>query len=528
MFLNSIRWRLQLWHGLLLVLVLAGFGLTAYQLQRANQLERIDQDLQLRVAILGGVMRRAEGPHMLPGHPPNGPEPEPRPGFAEPPGELPGPPPEQRDPKGFRPMPPPPALRLSARDLSLFDGATSNSFYYVMWARDGRRLGSSESAPSNVPPPGDRSSLSQSLPDRPTLAPGRGPGTARMRGTLRELIHFMPPGECILVGRDIRSELGDLRRFAALLLGAGGAVLCLGLAGGWWLSTRAIRPIRDISATAAKISTGDLSQRIPAADTDNELGQLASVLNSTFARLEAAFSQQARFTSDAAHELRTPVSVMLTQTQSALAREREATEYRQTLEACQRAAQRMRRLIESLLELARLDAGQEPIKQAPVDFSQLATDCIELVRPLAAERGIAIHPQLSRAECIGDADRLALVITNLLTNAVHYNKDGGEIRVVVQPDAPTPGARLTVTDNGVGISAEDVPRIFERFWRADKSRSHAQGRTGLGLSIAKHIVDAHGGSIEIQTAPGQGSTFTVHLPRAVAFTPQHRGNVPAV
>src|SRR5207245_2533484 len=123
---------------------------------------------------------------------------------------------------------------------------------------------------------------------------------------------------------------------------------------------RAIRPIKEISATASRISGGDLSQRIPADDTDNELGQLANVLNSTFARLESIFAQQARFTADAAHELRTPVSVMLTQTQSALTRDREAVEYRETVEACQRAAQRMRRLIESLLELARLDADQEP------------------------------------------------------------------------------------------------------------------------------------------------------------------------
>src|SRR5207249_8254753 len=119
-----------------------------------------------------------------------------------------------------------------------------------------------------------------------------------------------------------------------------------------------------------------------------------SVLNSTFARLEANFAQQARFTSDAAHELRTPVSVMLTQTQSALTRERPAPEYRETLEACQRAAQRMRRLIESLLELARLDAGQNPSRSAPVELAQLTNDCIELIRPLAAERRITIDADL--------------------------------------------------------------------------------------------------------------------------------------
>ena len=160
-------------------------------------------------------------------------------------------------------------------------------------------------------------------------------------------------------------------------------MLVLGLAGGWWVATRAIRPIEAISATAVKIAGGDLSQRINAADTDSELGRLAGVLNSTFARLEAAFAQQARFTSDASHELRTPVSVILSQTQTALSRERPAAEYREALEACQRAAQRMRNLTESLLELARLDAGQEPMKQERFDLLRVARECVEMVRPLA-------------------------------------------------------------------------------------------------------------------------------------------------
>ncbi|HEX5398329.1 MAG TPA: histidine kinase dimerization/phospho-acceptor domain-containing protein, partial [Verrucomicrobiae bacterium] len=139
--------------------------------------------------------------------------------------------------------------------------------------------------------------------------------------------------------------------------GFGAIILVFGLAGGGWFVSRAMRPIENISSAATKISAGDLSQRINLAETESELGQLAAVLNSTFARLDAAFAQQKQFASDAAHELRTPVSVILTQTQTALTRERAAAEYRETVEACQRAAQRMRKLIRALLELARLDAG---------------------------------------------------------------------------------------------------------------------------------------------------------------------------
>ncbi|MFZ0828070.1 MAG: ATP-binding protein [Verrucomicrobiia bacterium] len=282
----------------------------------------------------------------------------------------------------------------------------------------------------------------------------------------------------------------------------------MGLYVGWRVADRAIKPVENISATAIKISAGDLSQRINVAETESELGQLAGVLNSTFARLEAAFAQQQQFTADAAHELRTPVSVMLTQTQTALGRERSASEYRETLEACQRATQRMRRLIESLLELARLDAGQEPMKRLQFDLSKMALDCVELIRPLADERGLKVHCELPSLECHGDAERLAQVITNLLANAVQYNKANGEVRI----SAKLQGSMilLAVSDTGEGIAAADLPRVFERFYRADQSRW--SGQTGLGLAISKGIVEAHGGTIEVSSQPDVGTTFSVRLP----------------
>jgi len=311
------------------------------------------------------------------------------------------------------------------------------------------------------------------------------------------------------VGRSIVPELANLREFGWWLTGLGGVVLVFGLAGGWWLATRAIRPIEDISSAAVKISRGDLSHRINVANIDNELGHLGDVLNSTFERLEAAFTQQAEFTSNASHELRTPVAVMLTQTQTALSRERPAAEYREALEACQCAARRMRGLIESLLELARLDAGQESMKRAPFDLARTAADCIDLVRPLALERHIAIQSELSPAECSGDSERIGQVITNLLTNAIHYNKNGGEVRVTTQ--RRNNSIILTVADTGQGISAEELPHVFKRFYRSDKARSGAISRTGLGLAISKAIVENHGGAIEVTSRLGAGTTFTLRL-----------------
>lgn len=499
MIFKSIRWRLQIWYGVILMAVLAGFGLTSFQLERGRQFRRIDEELQRRVGALANVIRQPPGRERGPGErPPGRPPPrenQPPPGhpFGEGPPEF---------------MPRPPAdFRLPPQLATLFDESDTNAFYYVLWSRDGRELARSANLPAEVPPPRRAPSLSEP-PAVPSQRPN--PQPPRMRGVFREAFIVTPPGEIVLVGRSIAPEQGDLWLAAWRLVGVGGGVLLLGLAGGWWIATRAIRPIEDISATATKIAAGDLSQRISAAGTDSELGRLASVLNSTFARLEAAFAQQARFTADAAHELRTPVSVMLTQTQATLTRERDAAEYRETVEACQRAAQRMRRLTESLLELARLDAGQETLKRVRLDLGSTVRDCVELIRPLADERGVTIHCDLPALECEGDPERLAQVVTNLLANAVQYNRAHGEVRVTAEQHGGT--AVLSVTDAGWGISPDDVFHVFERFFRADKSRTGSSGHTGLGLAISKAIVEAHGGTIEVSSQPDIGTTFTIRLP----------------
>jgi heavy metal sensor kinase len=510
MIFNSIRWRLQAWHGLILVVVLTGFGLTAYQVARDNQLRRIDQDLDQRLMALLRPQPPDRRPERLPDQPPDGP--------LEPPSGQP-----HNEPRND--------LRFGSADFLLtvreavqrggaLEANQTNTFYYILWQEDHSILARSPGAPDNVPAP-ERVGLAEPRTPQSHDAFEKGPPgspgpaarpEARTRGQMRELFRFLPRGQCVLVGRSLAPDLAAMRRLAFWLVAAGASVLVLGLAGGWWVATRAIRPIEAISTTAVKIAGGDLSQRINAADTDSELGRLAGVLNSTFARLEAAFTQQARFTSDASHELRTPVSVILSQTQTALSRERPSPEYREALEACQRAARRMKNLTESLLELARLDAGQEPMKQERFDLLRIANECIDMVRPLAAERGIQIHCEVAAIECLGDAGRIGQVVTNLLTNAIHFNRDQGEVRLSARSEAGA--VVLTVADTGQGIPVQDVPHLSERFYRADKSRSRIQGRNGLGLAICKAIVDAHRGSIEVSSQVGVGSTFTVRLPQA--------------
>ena len=455
-FFHSIRWRLQLWHGLLLALVLAGFGFTAWRLQRENQTGRVDHELEQRMGLVEGSMR-----------PRNSPEPD--------------------------SPPPPDAPRWSSSEQSLFDGMPGQAFYFVVWLRNGRQGAGSASAPPGVPQPG--------------RVPG--PPVFRSRGNFRECFHDTPEGTCVLVGRDIGDELAGLHRTAWLLAGSGGTVFLLGLAGGWWIAARALRPIAEISATAAKISTGDLAQRIRPTDSESELGQLARDLNNTFARLQAAFARQAQFTADASHELRTPVAVVLTQTQSALARERPAAEYRESLAACQRAAQRMRGLIESLLMLARFDSNETPEARERCDLARIAAESVVLLEPLADENNVRISMEADPVQCQGNAAQLAQAVGNIVSNAIHYNRPGGSVRVTVHPEAG--GATLTVTDTGQGIAPRDLPHIFERFYRAEKARSSEQGHSGLGLAIAKAIVEKHGGTIDVASEPGEGTTFRVRF-----------------
>jgi heavy metal sensor kinase len=511
---KSIKWRLQIWYGLILVVVLAGFGFTANQLERGRQFRRIDGELHLRFRILADALRPP---------PPRGPNGISRPPPDRVPDDLLGQ--NRQTPRKFH-LPPEAAGLFNASDLYGF---------YFRITRDGNEIERSTNAPAEdrfrpepvggsiievnrmpIPPNLQKKDLSLKYNgdytvdadfSKQRMAVGQ-PGPAWMHGTFREVMTSLPSGERILIGKNTAPELKELHRTAFNLAAVGSLILLVGLAGGWWFVSRALRPIENISAAAVKISAGDLSQRINVAEAESELGQLASVLNSTFARLDAAFAQQKQFASDAAHELRTPVSVMLTQTQTALNRERSTAEYRETLDACQRAAQRMRKLIGALLELARLDAGQEQMKRLRFDLSRTVADCVELVKPLAEERDVNIITELSPLEITGDAGWLAQVATNLLTNAIQYNRPKGEVRVKLASQGGL--AIFAVNDTGNGISREDLPHVFKRFYRGDKSRTG--GNTGLGLAISKAIVEAHGGAIEVSSVEDAGTTFTVRLP----------------
>ncbi len=519
MFVNSIRWRLQLWLAFLLLCVLSGFGITAYQLHKVQRFQQLDEALEDRLTALSAAVRRPPFFGGRRGGPPRdsfesgregardgGPGPRP---FEEGPRKSPPPHDHDRDrgggPFGGGPFGPgfgPREVQLSSDVQAMFDRGGTNDFYFTIWARGGAELKRSTNCPAGVP-----------LPERVS---GDTRTHTRMRGDLREAYLFTELGDFVLAGRSITAEVKSMERYTGWLVIAGCAVLALGLGGGWRLTSSALRPVDQISSAASRISAGNLSERISLSDTASELGRLAGVLNSTFARLESAFSQQRQFTADASHELRTPLAVIISEAQTTLARERNSAEYRETIEACLDAAQQMRRLTESLLELARLDAGQESVRREPVPLAELTHDCLELVRPLASQQGLDIETSLEPALTSGDPDRLRQVIINLLGNAIQYNKPSGKIRVTTRSRQER--VELEVSDTGQGISSDDLPHVFERFYRADKARSRGDGHSGLGLAISKAIVDAHGGTIQAVSELAHGTTFTVVLPASSGGT----------
>jgi len=450
--MRSLRVRLLGLIGLLLVVVIMGFGYVAWRRENTARLAAIDRELEERLNLLAGGYRPAAGERLQ--------------DVTEP--------------------------RLSSRARELFANEGGVPFYYLVWQRDGQLLSRSEGAPEMDPP------------SRTTDAK-----TRRSRGDQREVIAFTPSGRCFVVGRSIVWDRDAMRVDALSLSAFGAGILLVGLGLAWWIALRVTRPLAEVSRTARQIAGGDLSKRIQLAETDDELGEVAKVLNETFAQLEAAFDRQRRFTADASHELRTPVSLILAHAQGALLRDQSPDDYKEALTDCAKAAQRMKTLIESLLALARFDAGAEAIRREECDLALLMRDCVEQLRPLADAKRLRFELQLQPARCIGDPVRLAQVITNLLANAIYFSPVGGTLSLGSDLED---GARFMIRDRGPGIAADQLPRIFERFHRADTSRTRATGGTGLGLAICKAIVDAHGGEISVETEVGNGALFRVKLP----------------
>ena len=302
----------------------------------------------------------------------------------------------------------------------------------------------------------------------------------------------------------------SIRLYRLILLALGLAGLSAALVGGWAIAGGALRPIARMTSTAGTIAhSRDLSHRIATPPHHDELGRLATTFNDMLSSIEAAYQAQQRFVSDASHELRAPLTAI--QGNLELIRrhpEMPPPDRDEALAEAEREALRLTRLVADLLALARADAGVT-LRHETVDLDAVALDAFRSARQLARDQELALDT-LEPVQVIGDADRLKQLLLIVLDNALKYTPSGGRVTMGLRQCAG--GGEITVQDTGVGIAAEDLPRVFERFYRADPARSRDAGGTGLGLPIARWIVEQHRGAIHIDSVPGQGTTVTVSLP----------------
>ncbi len=285
------------------------------------------------------------------------------------------------------------------------------------------------------------------------------------------------------------------------------------ITGGYWLTRRALKPVDEITRSAERITSRNLSERLPGTRTGDELERLSVALNRMIERLEESFLYVSRFTADASHELRTPLTILRGELEAAARRPQVAPELRETIGSALEETERLSRIVESLMAISRLDAGEARMEHDILDLAELAASTTEQMRLLAEDRDVALRCESrGRVKIEGDRARLKQVVVNLVDNAIKYTPAGGVVDVEIC--AVNGHATLEVSDNGVGIPAEALPHIFERFYRADKARSRQMGGAGLGLSIVKAIVAAHGGQVRVESVEGKGSRFMVDLPVA--------------
>jgi heavy metal sensor kinase len=287
----------------------------------------------------------------------------------------------------------------------------------------------------------------------------------------------------------------------------------LSLAGlaGYLLARKSLAPIAAMTSQAERISAESLHERLPLKNENDELGRLARVFNDLLARIESSFDGMRRFTTDASHELRTPLAIIRGEADVALSQERAPDDYREALAIIQDEARYLSRIVEDMLALARADAGQRQVKREEFYLNDLVEECARSARALALNKNITLN--FERSDDIsfrGDEGLLRRMILNLLDNAIKYTPESGRVSISLWRDDGR--VKFRVTDTGIGISAEAVERVFERFYRVDKARSRAEGGSGLGLPIVKWIAEAHHGSVSLESEPERGSSFTVTLP----------------
>jgi heavy metal sensor kinase len=451
----SIRWRLTFWYGAVLAVVMAAFGSAVYFTARHQLLHRIDEGLAEELTDVLFEIRRAR------------------------------------------------------TDAELAE-----------WLE--RRFGQHEGFDFQISRPGgERYFANQRLADNALPVPAKGLSespsyqTTTADGIRWRMVSVQARGPAGVLTAQVARPLAEFDHesgelLLALLL-AGPLTLLVAVGGGYFLARRALAPVDLLRRRTNEITADRLDRRLPVPNPADELGRLADTINEMIARLEGSFAEIRRFTADASHELRTPLAVIRSDAEIALGRAAVPPEQQARLVSILEECDRLTHLTDQLLALAREDAGVSRQVRERLDLTALAAGTAETMRPLAEAGGVRLHAGNTGPVWVeGDQARLRQVFFNLLDNAIKYTPEGGEVEVRVE--AVDGRAVATVRDTGEGVPPEHLPRVFERFYRVDKARSRERGGTGLGLSIVRSVVAAHGGSIELDSAPGRGTTARVLLP----------------
>ena len=319
-------------------------------------------------------------------------------------------------------------------------------------------------------------------------------------------------GELIQVGATLDSTYHTLRQISWVLSTSLPLAVLLSVGFGYLLTKRSLKPVIDMSQTASRLSSADLSVRLPLPPANDELKHLAQTFNEMLHRLEDGFLRLKRFSGDVSHELRTPIAVVSGEAEFALRKERPASDYRNSLETILTESKHMTGIVENLLLLARAESRAVAMTWLPVVTLDFVQNLIHAVDPVFQKNQVLVEANLEKAPQIFDANAgyLTLALKNILLNAAKHSTLGSTVTLAVTQDGPN--IIFSVKDQGEGIPAESLPYIFDHFYRADTARNRATGGTGIGLSLAMALVKLHGGSIVAESTPGDGAKFTVRIP----------------
>jgi heavy metal sensor kinase len=349
--------------------------------------------------------------------------------------------------------------------------------------------------------------LKQVTQDEPVFETFKLPGGEH---SARVIYGMTGPGMVLQIGRSLKDDEEILEDFRQTFRTAIAIVLTLVALGGWLVAQQALSGVKKVTQTAMAISQGAMEKRVPLTGRGDEIDRLSQTFNNMLERIQFLITEMKEVTDNIAHDLKSPLTRMRGLAEVTITTGRSLDEYRSMAASTVEECDRLLGMINTMLEISEFEAGVASLSITKVDISRLVEEACDLFQPLAEDRGLVIKtkttPQLFLS---GDKSKLQGVVTNLLDNAIKYTTAGGTITVSAEEEEKK--VNISFHDTGIGIAAHDIPHIFDRFYRADKSRS--EPGAGLGLSLVLAIVQAHGGNIQVNSSPGAGSTFTIVLPR---------------